>query len=62
MRYEETKYGFNYGPLDIERACSDEQNGWVCISLKTKKQFVKVYVTKSGIIKLYDSKNQQFKV
>lgn len=54
MRYEETKYGFNYGALDIERNCCDEKKGWVYITLRTKKAELRLYVTKSGQMKVYD--------
>lgn len=62
MRYEETKYGFNYGALDIERSCSDEKKGWIVVTLRTKKQSIQVYVTKSGKIRLHDQYSREFKV
>lgn len=61
MRYEETQYGFNYGPIEIERVCSDEEKGSVVILLRTKKQRVQVYVTKTGKIKLYDGYHNELK-
>jgi len=62
MRYEETKYGFNYGALDIERTCSDEKKGWIVITLRTKKISIQVYVTKTGKIRLHDECGREFKV
>jgi hypothetical protein len=50
VKYEETKYGFTFGPAEIERWISDDKKGWVVLGLKTKKfpDGIQIYVTKSG--------------
>jgi len=57
IRYKETKYGFNYGALDITRIHSDPQKGYILLSLKTPKKELQVYVTKTGKIRIYDHKD-----
>lgn len=58
-RYEVTQFGFNWGSLDVERACSDSKTGWVTLLLRTEKMSIQVYVTKTGKIKLYDTQTQK---
>ena len=47
-----TQYGFVFGPIKIERLASDEKNGWVLLSLVTKKEAYEIYVSKGGRINL----------
>ena len=54
MHYKETKYGFQYGALSIERHMSDDKKGWVIIGLKTPKCELDVYVTKTGKVRIFD--------
>jgi len=51
IRYEETKYGFNYGAADVERLVSD--NGRVLIGIKTPRRKLQVHVTKTGLIRVW---------
>ena len=57
MRYEETKYGFEYGAAKISRCCSDEGKGWITLLLETPKypqgKSLQIYVTKSGKVRIY---------
>jgi hypothetical protein len=52
-----TDYGFNWGPLNIERACSDDKKGWVLLLVKTEKyqSGIEVYVTKTGKVRVFGS-------
>ena len=49
-----TQYGFIYGPVTVERFCSDETKGWVCLGIKTKRHpdGIQVYVTKTGYVRI----------
>lgn len=54
MRYEETPYGFKYGPVEIERAFSDKKRGWVILQLRTPKGELQIYVTRTGKVRIFD--------
>ena len=56
MNYQETKYGFDYGAAKIERKCSDDKKGWVCLGIETPKATLSVYVTKTGKVRIHDQK------
>ena len=53
-RLTNTQYGFEWGPVEISRAMSDEQKGWVIFLVKTKKypNGIQVYVTKTGKVRV----------
>lgn len=53
MKYEETQYGFNYGPARIERISSYDKEGCVTISVNTAKCRVQIYVTKTGKVRVW---------
>ena len=55
MDVQNTQYGFEWGPVDISRVCSDELKGWVVLFVKTKKHpnGIQVYVTKSGKVRVH---------
>ena len=46
----ETRYGFRWGPLTVERCASDDWG--VAIYLRTPRQNVLVRVTPSGLIRV----------
>ena len=56
MHYKETEYGFEYGAATVERWHSDHKQGWVYMSVKSPKQAVHIYVTKTGKIRVYKYK------
>jgi hypothetical protein len=56
MRYEETRYGFNYGAADVERVASDEKKGWVALRIKTPRKSLQIYVTKTGKVRVSDER------
>jgi hypothetical protein len=49
--YKETRYGFEYGPMEVERACSDDKWG-VVITLKTPKEHITIRSTPTGLIRV----------
>lgn len=62
MNVRETQYGYQWGPVSVERGFSDEKKGWVTVLVKTKKypHGLQLYVTKSGKVRLF-SANGEFK-
>ncbi len=51
--FENLPYGFLYGAGRFERACSDNAKGWVIVSVRTPKDEIQVYVTKTGKVRVY---------
>ena len=62
MRYQETKYGFSWGAAEIERWFSDNKKGWVTLGIKTPKQELQIYITKTGKIRIHNKQGQEFKI
>ncbi len=63
IRYEETKYGFNWGAAEIARCFADEKKGWVTLELKTPKHpnGLQIYVTKTGKVRVHSSDGKEWK-
>lgn len=59
--YRETKYGFEWGVAKISRVFSDAKAGWVTLRIKTKKQDLQVYVTKTGKVRIHDKDGKEWK-
>ena len=57
MEGHTTQYGFEYGPVQVSRACCDDHKGWVLLMLETKKHpyGIQVYVTKTGKVRIYSA-------
>ena len=53
MHFCETKYGFEYGAAKITRLFSDEKKGWITVEVKTPKEELQIYVTKTGKIRIH---------
>ena len=53
MHYRECQYGFEYGAATVTRLFSDEKKGWVVCEVKSPKDSIQVYVTKTGKIRIY---------
>lgn len=53
IRYEETKFGFNWGSAEITRLFSDEDKEWIIMEIKTPKDRIELYVTKTGKIRVH---------
>ena len=62
IKYEETKYGFNYGSAKITRLFSDEKKKWVTIGVSTPKyegnKGIQIYITKTGKVRIHDSRGE----
>lgn len=54
MRYEETRFGFNWGAAEITRLFDDDKKGWVTFEVKTPKVTLQIYVTKTGKVRIHD--------
>ena len=61
MRYEETKYGFNWGAAELTRCFSDAQKEWVTLLLKTPKHELQIYVTKTGKVRIHSKDGAEWK-
>ena len=46
-RYEETTYGFNWGPLEVNRLMSDPKGGFV-MEVRTPYQVLEIRASPSG--------------
>jgi hypothetical protein len=53
INYKETTYGFEYGCAEITRLFSDEQKGWVTLEVKTPKEDIQIYITKTGKVRIH---------
>jgi hypothetical protein len=62
LHFITTNFGFEWGPVGIERACSDDKRGCVVLLLKTKKypKGIEMYVTKSGIVRFASESGSWF--
>jgi hypothetical protein len=58
MHYKETPYGFEWGAAIVERCFSDSKKGWVTLLVRTKKDELQVYVTKTGKVRVYSRKGE----
>jgi len=58
MRYQFTQYGFEWGAMDVERMCSDEKKGWVFLAVKSPRQHIEIYCTKTGKLRVYRKKKK----
>lgn len=57
--YNETTYGFVYGPISVTRLFSDPKKGWVVIGIATPKhRDIQVYVTKTGKLRILDDSGE----
>lgn len=61
IRYEETPFGFNWGAAEVSRLFSDTKKGWITFEVKTDKETLQVYVTKTGKIRVNSSDGVEWK-
>lgn len=59
--YKETEYGFIYGPVTIERHCSDDKKGWVMFGIQTARVSLDLYVTKTGKVRIHSRNRREWK-
>ncbi len=66
IHYAETKYGFDWGAVKIERCFSDSKKGWVVLCLETPKHqrgnSLQIYVTKTGKVRISDAHGEWLKI
>ena len=57
MQLKTTQYGFEWGPATVDRAVSDDKEGWVLMLVKTKKHphGLQIYVTGAGKVRVFDN-------
>lgn len=53
VKSEETKFGFNFGSMEITRTCSDYK-GAAIIIVSTPKGRLSIRASKTGVISVYD--------
>lgn len=56
QHYAETQYGFEWGSAKVERMASWSRKGHgsqVCIGIDTPTNHVQVYVSKTGVVRLF---------
>lgn len=58
--FKETAYGFEWGPLSVERHISHQ--GYVIMGLKTTKCNFDIYVTPSGVVKIIVPQGQKIEI
>jgi hypothetical protein len=61
IHFKDIEYGFEYGAATIERCCSSWEQGWVVLTIKTKKVSLQICITKSGEITITDDKEVVWK-
>jgi hypothetical protein len=44
--------------MDVERMCSDEKKGWVFLAVKSPRQHIEIYCTKTGKLRVYRKKKK----
>ena len=52
---QQTEYGFQWGEATVTRLFSDEQKGYVTIGVKSSREELQIYVTKSGKIRVHQA-------
>ena len=50
-KHERTRFGFNWGPVTVERATSDRKHG-VWLHIRTGKNLVSIRATPSGLLRV----------
>lgn len=58
IHYRETDYGFEYGAAKVTRIHSDQKRGWVLLGVGTPKTDIQIYVTKTGKVRVFDTKGE----
>ena len=58
MKGKTTEFGFEFGPVGVERLFADDKKGWVVLGIKTAKADLQVYVTKTGKVRVSDSRGE----
>ena len=62
MTIEPIDYGFRYGSAEVTRLVSDHAKGWVLVGVKTPKQEIQIYVTRTGKIRVHSVSGGEWKL
>jgi hypothetical protein len=54
IHYKETPYGFEFGAADVTRCAADVKKGWIVLEIKTPKDTLQIYVTKTGKVRVHN--------
>lgn len=60
MKFESTRYGFQWGPAEVTRIHSDDQFG-VVMEIKSGRGSIQVRVTPTGLIRVTDARGVRMK-
>lgn len=52
VHYAETTFGFEFGAATVSRLFSDERKGWVVMEVKTPKDEIQLYITRTGKLEI----------
>ena len=58
MHFKETEFGFEWGAAKITRAFSRDE--WITLRLKTQKDTLQIYVTKTGKIRIHSENGKEW--
>lgn len=53
--FREIAHGFEWGSAILTRGFSDDRKGWVTLILRTPKEDIQTYVTKTGKVRMHNS-------
>jgi len=56
-----TDYGFQWGAAEVTRICHDDKKGWVLLWVKTPRDDLRVYVTRTGKVGITNAAGQEWK-
>lgn len=59
--YQETQFGFEWGAATVDRVFSDTKTGCVTISIRTPKEDLQIYVTKTGKVRVHGKDRKEWK-
>ena len=58
MKFANASYGFEWGAAALTRLFSDKKKGWVVIGIKTSKEDLQIYITKTAKIRVYSNSGE----
>ena len=60
IHFKKTTFGFEYGNAKVTRLFSNEERGWVTLEVKSDKQAIQIYITKTGKIRIHSKGKEWF--
>lgn len=61
MRNKQTEHGFEWEAAEVTALFSDDKKGWVTFGIKTPKEDLQVYVTKTGKVRIHSRDGVEWK-